>query len=228
MVQPQFSIVLLTYNRQDLLESRLADLRLRFARRPEVQLVVFDNGSTDGTPLILWELRKQAMGDNWVVLAYHEKTNIGFGRGFNKAAGLATGKLLVLISDDVRIFGDFLGPIGDALEEKDALICQQVIDWKAGWNQFGDVVFPYPAGHILALRADTWKLMGGFDQRFAPAGYEDVDLGYRAKIGNLAMVALPKLPVAHESLAEPRYEHTVHMKAVFAEKWNLRNEPERP
>jgi GT2 family glycosyltransferase len=56
----------------------------------------------------------------------------------------------------------------------------------AAFRQTADV--DYVCGALMALRSRTWRLLGGFDERFAPAYYEEVDLCLRAAARGLRSV----------------------------------------
>jgi GT2 family glycosyltransferase len=232
---PEYSICLLTYSREKTLTARCKELACLYGKRPDVELCILDNGSTDGTSQVIaaWRILTipMAAGEpGWTFVADRIRENIGFGPGFNRLVGLSTGKVVVLLSDDVRVFGDFLGLVGNVISsEGDKIVVgQTVVDHPAGWNQFGPKVIPYLYGHILAMKRNVWGEIGGFDPLFVPAGYEDVDFSYQATLAGYKLVALPELPVRHESLSAERYEHTVRMKTLFAAKWGLSNIPERP
>ena len=232
---PEYSICLLTYNRERTLTAHWKELACIYAKRPDVELCILDNGSTDGTSQVIaaWRILTMPMAGGepgWSLVPGRVLENIGFGPGLNRLVGLSTGKVVVLLSDDVRVFGDFLGLVGNIIntEPGKVVVGQTVVDYPAGWNQFGPKVIPYLYGHILAMRRTTWDETGGFDPLFVPAGYEDVDFSYQATLAGYKLVALPELPVRHESLSAERYEHTVRMKTLFAAKWDLPNIPERP
>lgn len=236
---PQYSICLLTYNRQREVTARWKELACLYGRRSDVELCVLDHASTDGTPqtIAAWHVLILPPLDGhgepcsgWRTVCYNIPKNTGFGPGFNHLVGLSTGRIIVLLSDDVRVFGDFLSPIGDLIFAEDGrlIVGQTMVDHPAGWNEFGGRVVPYLYGHILAMRRAAWDEIGGFDPLFVPAGFEDVDFSHRAVLKGYKLGAVPELPARHESMAAERYEHTVRMKALFAKKWDFVNTPARP
>jgi len=232
---PEFSICVLTYNRERTLTGRWKELACLYAKRPDIELCILDNGSTDATSqtIAAWRILTMPMAGGepgWGLVTDKVAENIGFGPGFNHLVSLATGKIVVLLSDDVRVFGDFLGLVGNILtaEPRKVILGQTIVGHPAGWNQFGSRVIPYLYGHMLAMPRTAWDEIGGFDPLFVPAGYEDVDFSYQASVLGYKLGAVPELPIRHESLAAERYEHTVRMKSLFAAKWDLPNIPERP
>lgn len=230
MAKPEFSICILTYNHPHLLDQRLAELSLHVAGwEPEV--CVLDNGGERG-PVQLMVARH--LDSPMKVAAYRVAQNLGFGPGFNFLVTKASGKHIILLSDDVSILGDCLRPLIEIFNRvPNGVICHRLIDWKAGWNQFGDAVIPYPEGYFLAMTRKTWDTLGGFDPQYAPYDYEDVDFGMTAREHGFSLVQASDLPVRHAGAGTlgwnpERAELTVRMRARFAAKWNLPNNPERP
>lgn len=232
MSQPEFSICLLTYNRRQELIRRWTELAQFFMHRADVELCILDNGSVDGTDdtLIALETRPLpvAMGTPlWRTTYQSIPRNISAGPGFNAAVAMSTGKTVVLLADDVGVFGDFLEPIQAVLEATNGmgLVGQEMTDFPGTWNQFGDnPPIPYIAAHILGIRRLVWDTLGGFDPIFQLLSYEDVDLCYRAvKMGYSLEKA--SMPVKHLFMSTPRHAATVHNRALFAAKWGLPNIP---
>ncbi len=54
-----------------------------------------------------------------------------------------------------------------------------------------------PAAAALALRRDVFAALGGFDEQFFPAWFEDVDLARRLAAGNHALLYLPAALFRH-------------------------------
>jgi glycosyltransferase involved in cell wall biosynthesis len=76
--------------------------------REGFEVIVFDNGS-DGREVRLI-LHTHAQRKKIPIRIIHQKPNIGFSRGFNKAVQHADGNHIFLISDDVVIYGDIIEP----------------------------------------------------------------------------------------------------------------------
>jgi GT2 family glycosyltransferase len=228
------TIVLLTYTSAERFQQRMKELN-QWTRGYEAEILPVLNGVRDsGYGLALALILSDPAFDALIrPLALPE--NRGFAGGMNAGAALAQGEIIILLSDDVVVRGDFIGPISDALaHQPSAVVCKHVNDAPSGWNIFGDLVVPYPDGFLLAFRRGTWDALCGFDENFTPAGFEDVDLGYRARQMGFPFVALPTIPVDHPQPGrtspydKERFDRCVRMKALFALKHGLVNKPEVP
>jgi len=172
--------------------------------------------------------------NGWFFSVHRIPENVGFGPGMNKGVEEARGEIVCLLSDDVQIYGDFTMAVNSRLQAfPEGIIAAELVDWPAGWNQFGAIpTFSWVQGFFMAMRKETFDKIGGFDERFAPYDMEDVDFSYRAHKLNIPLIKTA-LPIKHLvastiGYSDERYDHTCRMRALFAEKWNLPNVPERP
>ena len=113
------------------------------------------------------------------------KENLGFGKSMNKGIWAATGEVVVLLSNDVVITGDFSLDLYRKLT-KGTLIGNTLYDFPTGWNVFsmpdGSRLFPYLGGDFLAAYKHDFIVWGGFDELYGKFDYEDVDLYYRSPV----------------------------------------------
>lgn len=234
MLPDQFAVCILTWNHPDLLEERLRELKLHLPH-DQFELFLLDNGGSRG-PVSLVVSRHLDLG--FSIMHHRADQNMGFGGGFNflVANALAAGaQKLVLISDDVVTFGDWLTPLDTWFKSVpgDFVMAHRIVGWPAGWNKFGETVIPYPEGYFLAMPASTWTKLGGFDTRFHPNDYEDMDLGQNATTQSIPIHSDTSLPIRHLGAGTigqnpGRYDNTVAMRERFAQKWKLQNLPPRP
>lgn len=54
-----------------------------------------------------------------------------------------------------------------------------------------------PAGACLAVRADVWRSVGGFDEEFAPVWFEDVDFAKRVRVAGFPAWYCGEVPFRH-------------------------------
>lgn len=217
------SVITPLWNQAGLTHNFLARNWQLYQSRPEVEFVVVDNGSTDHTPKILkhWI---ETMGDQLKVIELEK--NIGFGPGNNRGATEAAGDILAFLSNDVIATGDYITPIQNAVQEG-ALFGPQLLDYDTGWNTFGGVTTPYLAGWCLFCTKATWGTLGGFDERFVPCDYEDIDLSFTAAKKDIDLVEVT-LPLNHlfgqsaRVLDGGRETVTLKNQERFKAKWNLK------
>ena len=103
MSTPELSIVLVNHNGSDCLPAALEALREN-TRTPEVECIVVDSGSADGS----WE----HVGSIWPqarALRYEE--NIGFCSGCNRGAEAASGTHLAFVNFDGQVEPDWDAPL---------------------------------------------------------------------------------------------------------------------
>ena len=55
-----------------------------------------------------------------------------------------------------------------------------------------------PAGAFLMIGAEAWKRLGGFDERFTPVWFEDVDFCRRAADSGIRIDYIPSVRATHE------------------------------
>ncbi len=91
---PDLSVLIVTYNSAEHIETLLASIERHTASSHEV--IVVDNASTDGTSTLIAERHPQ------VTLVASEE-NLGFAKGVNRAADLASGEFVVLLNPDTRL-----------------------------------------------------------------------------------------------------------------------------
>src|SRR6266480_4034396 len=112
--KPFFSVVLCTYNRRDLVLSTLASLRRQTLPYEQFEVIVVDNGSTDGTIGAVFSYaqsgafqRNGAVQDIWRVRCFSEQRN-GLAYARNKGIHAAKGDVAVFLDDDALADPAFL------------------------------------------------------------------------------------------------------------------------
>lgn len=216
------SIITPVWNKSDLTHQFLFKNWQLYKNRADVEFVIVDNGSTDNTNKILAQW-VEVMGGRLTVAV--RQSNIGFGPGNNLGATEAAGDTLVFISNDVIPKGDYITAIEQGVKD-DVLIGPQLLDYDTGWNKFGDTLIPYLGGWCLACNRATWDKIGGFDERYVPCDYEDIDLSYTAQQKGIELTAIG-LPLQHlfgqsaVNLEGGREKTTLKNRSLFMKKWNL-------
>lgn len=211
------SIVIPNWNGRDLLEKYLPSVLEATRHNPRNEVIVVDNGSTDGSADFLRasfpQVRVLALGKN-----------LGFGGGSNKGFQAARNDIVVLLNSDMRVAPDFLAPLLAGFSDPTvfAVSCQILFTdpnkpreetglTQAWWEDGAfrvrhrvddqvDRVFPcfYPGGGSSAFDRRKFLELGGFDELMRPFYGEDTDLGYLAWKRGWKVLYQPQSLVWHE------------------------------
>src|SRR5215510_2367565 len=113
------SVVIPNWNGRDLLEKYLPSVVTALAGNSENEIVVVDNGSTDGSADYV---RTHFPQVHLVALP----RNLGFGGGSNEGFRAAKNDVVVLLNSDMRVAPDFLAPLLSGFRDPDvfAVSCQ--------------------------------------------------------------------------------------------------------
>jgi GT2 family glycosyltransferase len=203
-----FSIIIPTYNRPERLLNCLESLTKLDYPRADFEVVVVDDGSK--------------MSLEPVVTAVKDKLNLTFVRQNNKGpaaarnagASKAQGQYLVFTDDDCAPASDWLcklaakfstnpdvmigGYTVNALKENLYSIASQIlIDYLYEYYNSNSVQPSFFASNNIALRAETFSLLGGFDTSFPLAAAEDREFCDRWLHQGYKMVYAPEVQVYH-------------------------------
>ncbi len=95
---PKVSVVVLTYNNLELTEACLDSL-IRWTDYPNLEIIVVDNASTDGSPDYLKKFKEEYPQIKLIL----SPTNLGFAAGNNLGLKEATGDYLVMLNNDTVV-----------------------------------------------------------------------------------------------------------------------------
>ena len=191
----------------------------RHTRRP-YELVLIDNGSTDGTPAYLDAIRS-APGPERVTVVRNE-INLGFTPGCNQGIARATGRYVVLLNNDTVVTDGWLGALIDSLERhgpraglvgpvSNATAAPQKIPVKysdlSGLDTFAarlkrqhgtrTEVVSRLAGFCLVIRREVLETIGGLDEQYGVGFFDDFDLCVRAREAGFDLLMAPGVFVHH-------------------------------
>ena len=192
---------------------------------PDTDIVVADNGSSDGSV----EWLKAAMPNVQLVLL---DKNYGFAEGYNRALAQLEGyDAFVLLNSDVEPEEGWLQPLVEVLERNDdvAVVVPKILDDKCrtkfeyagAAGGFIDILgYPFCRGRILSTveedcgqydnacdvvwgsgaafccRAEVFEELGGFAAEFF-AHQEEIDLSWRVWLSGRRVVVEPHSKVYH-------------------------------
>jgi len=211
------SAVIPNWNGKDLLAKYLPSVIQAFAANPANEIIVVDNGSTDGSAEYVRTAFPQIK-----LLAL--ESNLGFGGGSNAGFRAAKNSVVVLLNSDMRVAPDFLAPLLEGFSDPKvfAVSCQIFFSDPAKlreetgltqcWWEDGGLrvrhridpavtdLFPcaYGGGGSCAFDREKFLELGGFDSVFEPFYLEDADLGYMAWKRGWKVLYQPRSVVFHE------------------------------
>lgn len=193
------SLVVVTRDARAKVERCLEALRATAEPDHPTELIVVDNGSTDGTREWL-----EAQPDVTLVA---NRDNAGAPRARNQALELVRGRWIVFLDDDVVVTPHWLsrllrhaavdgksgcvGPVADRAahnqqvpydggDDPAALAAFAEARYRA--KPFSGVRRNMLASFCLLVRREVIDAIGGFDERFSPWGFEDDDFTLRAAL----------------------------------------------
>lgn len=222
------SIVIVTYNCRDYIRECLSSLT---ACRERWEVIVVDNGSSDGT------LTTVRSGFPWVHLV-DSGANIGFAAACNAGAAVATtpwvfflnpdtivtdGALDTLIESATLLGATVMAPRlngGDGRYQAESaelrlptfrqLLSESFLLHRLlpramgassttlpGFDPTKRRLVEYPIGAALLVRRDVFAAQGGFDERFHPIWFEDIDLCRRLGEAGHAIWYEPSALIVH-------------------------------
>jgi GT2 family glycosyltransferase len=198
------------------------------------EVLIVDNGG--GGPEI--EEARQRGG----VRVLDPGENLGFGGANNLAAAEATGDVLAFLNPDTVVAHGAVAQLARTLEDPQIGIAMarlrllqepeklnssgvQVhvtgIGWAGGFGAPAAAVdrlqdVPAPSGTAMAIRADTFRELGGFAEELFMY-LEDLELGWRARIAGYRIVLDPAADVFHDYdfARNPRKNYFIERNRLF-------------
>jgi tetratricopeptide (TPR) repeat protein/GT2 family glycosyltransferase len=203
MASPLTSIVILTYNQLDY--TKRCILSIFTHTWDAYELIVVDNGSTDGTVDFISSLDCSNYIDCRNIKLIANPENAGFARGCNQGLSVAEGRHLLLLNNDVVVTPGWLSRLHRALDSRHVDMVgpmsnhvsgpQRVemplynVDSLEGLDQFAIEHAEDNRGRVAAnwrlagfcLLFGRWILdkIGGLDERYSIGNFEDDDFCLR-------------------------------------------------
>lgn len=205
------TVVIPTHNRSDALTETLSQLSKQSFNK-SWEAVVVNNRSTDDTDDVV---RRQNFPVSLKLV--HEDVP-GPAAARNTGAAAARGDFLLFIDNDILVEPDFVGRHYDALvAHRGSWIVGQVVNLpeqqRTPFGRYRKHLYPFinpeveaseaPGvwGANLSLPRTDLERLGGFDETFAEASVEDLDLGIRARQIGIKILFVPGIVGIHNDWA---------------------------
>ncbi len=198
MSYPLTSIVILTMNEVELTQACIASIE---QHTPEpYELIMVDNGSTDGTHQFL---------DSLDATCIFNDSNLGFGGGCNQGIAASRGERILFLNNDTVVTPGWLSAMHNVLDKHPDVglvgprsnyvsgpqnidACSYDETSLSGLDAFAHerskahsgtgMILPRLVGFCLLARREVMERIGGFDIRFRMGNFEDDDICVRARV----------------------------------------------
>jgi GT2 family glycosyltransferase/glycosyltransferase involved in cell wall biosynthesis len=243
--EPIVSIIIPVHNKYHLTLQCLRALQINTDTTP-YEVIVINDASNDWTKTALANIRG--------IRVINIQDNLGYLRATNLGISTSRGKYAALLNNDTIPISGWLDRLVDELESDSQIgiagakllypnmqvqeLGSQIFNDGSGWNlgKYTDHFLPehsftrevdYVSAAAILVRADFLAKTNGFDELYAPAYYEDVDLAMQARKNGFKVVAVHDSFVIHieggshgANTAQGIKQYQVLNKAKFVEKWS--------
>ena len=241
---PLVSIIIPVFNQFDYTYNCLKSILQNSGEIP-YEVIIADDGSDDLTAVI------EKLVHNINVIK--NKSNLRFLRNCNNASKYAKGDYILFLNNDTQVQENWLAPLIELIEHDKniGMVGSKLVypdgrlqeaggiiwDDASAWN-YGNRSDPnepeynyvketdYISGASIMIRRSIWEKIGGFDEAFCPAYYEDTDLAFEVRKRGYKVMYQPKSVVVHFEGASNGTDLTVGQKQYqainqnkFFEKW---------
>lgn len=236
------SFIIPLFNCLPLTQAMVASLRATLPRELDHEIILIDDGSSDGTRDWLATLREPPFR---VLL---NEQNLGFAATNNRAAAAARGDRFVLLNNDLVLLPRWFEPLAAAhrsLGGRAGVVGNVQLNAATGAVDHTGIIFDRKAkpGHdrrqpsrsarmlrpvrrvpavtaaCAMIAAPLWRELGGFDEQYVNGG-EDVDLCFRARAaGRINAVALRSVVRHHISASAGRKLRDEENSERLARRW---------
>jgi GT2 family glycosyltransferase/Flp pilus assembly protein TadD len=206
------------------------------------EIIVVDNGSTDGTRDYLYRLESEGE-----VRVISNRANLGFAKASNQGARAARGEYLVFLNNDTIVQPGWLSEMAACARKVDkiAAVGARLLypddtiqhagvafnDRKFASHIYNNYDRDHPAvlkerefqavtAACALVKKDLFFEVDGFDESYRN-GFEDVDLCFKLRQRNYKVVYNPRAVVYHlESKTPGRHDRDIENSRLFKSKWD--------
>ena len=213
---PTISLIVLNWNGREHLSTCLESLSRLDYPEDRLELIVCDNGSTDGSASYV-----RSSFPSFRLLELDR--NYGFAVGNDRAAEAATGEWVGFLNNDMAVPPDWLRQLLAPLQAHPGVTClaSRILNWDGSAIDFigGGINFQghglqidngakrsvhdrarpvlFACGGAMLIKRSVFLEVGGFDPLYFSL-FEDVDLGWRLNLLGHDVWYTPKATVLHK------------------------------
>jgi GT2 family glycosyltransferase len=161
------------------------------------------------------------------------KTNVGVARGWNMGAQLAEGEVLCFVNDDVEIGAGAIESLYAVLtaDTNVGQVGPKGAKWRDGAHERyvgehemeeADAI----SGFLFMIPSVLYREIGGFDVRYTPAGFEEIDMSFEIRRRGRKCIVVPQLAIRHHhhhGVSSYRTEIEYLGKSIDTESLHRRN-----
>ena len=191
-MEPRASVIIPTYNRREILRKALLALGKSTVPFDEFEVVVVDDGSTDGTKDMIDSLKLP------YDLIYERQERKGPASARNLAINLARGEIMIFIDSDILVVPEFIGAHLAAHNEPQVVAVGPVVhtdnidDPYSASFKITDMSRAFFATGNASVAKEHLLEAGLFDEAFNQYGWEALELGHRLRKLGLRKVKVPE------------------------------------
>lgn len=183
----------------------------------------------------------------------HNTENLLFLKNCNNAAKTARGKYLLFLNNDTQVQAGWLSALVDVAENKEdcGIVGSKLIYPDGSLQEAGGIIWnngfgwnygrgddpdapdysylretDYISGASIMISKELWEQIGGFDEVFAPAYFEDADLAFEVRRRGKKVYYQPTSVVVHfegvsngKEVTKGIKKHQVLNREKFIQKW---------
>jgi GT2 family glycosyltransferase/glycosyltransferase involved in cell wall biosynthesis len=212
--EAQITIVLNLFNKAELTYRCLVSLAA-LTSDARFKLLIIDNASSDDTRRLLQRVDGAEVHLN--------ESNVGFLKACNQASKFVTTKYMLFLNNDTILYAGSLAAATECLrQEKVGAVGGRIVLPSGHLQEAGNIIWndgtcvgyargldmtaeeamfrrdvDYCSGVFLMTHTDLYQAMGGFDEDYFPAYYEETDYCVRLAKSGYRVVYDPRILVKH-------------------------------
>jgi GT2 family glycosyltransferase len=248
---PPVSIIIVTYNNLDLTKACIESIYAN-SHYPNLELVIVDNNSSDGTRDYLNRIQNTYSNISLIL----NDDNKGFAPANNQGMRKASGENIILLNNDTIVTPGWISKLNHYLKDKSIGMVGPVtnmcgneaiinvpydVSTLEGFDEFLNSFFKRSmkgdsfeidmlSMFCVAMRRETVNEIGLLDERFKTGMFEDTDYSYRIKEKGYKLICAKDIFIHHCCRASfgklPANEYNKiyeENRVKFEEKWSTKS-----